>query len=380
MVMSYRLMRMLSIDRMIAAVAVLYLGISPVMTNSSMRLWSEFAAYPWIVLAVWWTIKSWQTIVQGAVDQKGIRRAAVYGIGAGGLFLLIMFVKAVAEPVLIVYLCPFYWQIFSNWRSKNYMKAKQVLVFCLVTLAVFEGTMIGYKTINYIHSGQYEYTSRWDWALWGYCKRRSEPLTLKRLQSAIAFVPGMGICNNVFGHEECDFWSTRYSDDITSQKKGELISKGVTGEELSTFFVKDSIRLLASSFAQQVGLIFIEAHKIFFWESAVAFVAYPDWLEGILHNEPFMNMLKIILAIMTWLGLMLAIVYVFRKRRILDIQQVKEKDILFFVSSFIVWYTAAYAVYFIVDRYVFPMIPLFLILIAFMLNKFVGFLREKIKR
>ena len=59
MVFSYRLMRMLAISRWIAALFVLYMGFSPTMTNSSMRLWSEFAAYPWVVLAVIWTIKSW---------------------------------------------------------------------------------------------------------------------------------------------------------------------------------------------------------------------------------------------------------------------------------------------------------------------------------
>jgi len=35
-------------SRALACLAVFYLGISPVMTNSSMRLWSEFATYPWV--------------------------------------------------------------------------------------------------------------------------------------------------------------------------------------------------------------------------------------------------------------------------------------------------------------------------------------------
>src|SRR5271170_2900413 len=48
LIFSYRLMMLLSIRPFIAALTIFYMGISPVMTNSSMRLWSEFAAYPWV--------------------------------------------------------------------------------------------------------------------------------------------------------------------------------------------------------------------------------------------------------------------------------------------------------------------------------------------
>ncbi len=379
MVFSYRLMKKLSVHQVIAAAVIFYLGVSPVMTNSSMRLWSEFAAYPWIVLAVWWTIRSWQSMNHWAEDRQGFWGAARKGAVLGGLFLLIMSVKASAEAILIVYLWPFYWQILISYRSKNYIQIKRLVIFLAAIFLVFEGGVGSYKLANYISNGHYQYTGRWDWALWGYVKRRSEPMTFRKVEAAVAFVPGMDVCSKNFTPEECNFWSTRYSDDLDADKSKELSNKKLAEGETTKFFVQDSIRLLTSSLFQQVGLMFIEAHKIFFWESQIAFVAYPNWLEAILYSNPLMYGLKTILALLCWGAVVITIFCLCQRKRWFN-QKGQEQAALLFVFNFIFWYTAAYSLYFIVDRYIFPIVSLLMILVAFAINQIWSTFGKKAKR
>jgi hypothetical protein len=371
MVISYRLMRMLGIHRLVAAAAVFYLGISPVMTNASLRLWSEFAVFPFVVLAVWWTVKSWQFLMRESSSKKEIGETVLRGAGLGIIFLLIMSVKAVAEPILMAYLWPFYWQIFVTGRANDYLKMKHLIIFCLAVFLIFEGVLAGYKLINYQHNGQYEYTTRWDWALWGYAKRRAEPLTLKSLGAAVAFVPGTDLCIKTFGNESCEFWSARYSDDLDVSKSAELTAEGLNEAEKSKRFVRDSLKEMAATPLQQAGLMLIEAHKIFFWESSLAFVAYPDWIENIFYLSPWMNRLKYALAGLGWLASLFAIYYLCRRKTSVGIKEPTRKDTLLFVVNFLFWYTAAYSLYFIVDRYSFPVISLLIVLIAFMVDKWV---------
>ena len=192
MVFSYRLMRMMAINQWMACLFVFYLGISPTMTTSSMRLWSEFAAYPWVVLAVLCTIKSWNFLDGAPDDRRENLKVAGHAVMVALMFLLVMSVKAIAEGVLLFYLWPFYWRVFSSWRSRNFVKARQAAIFCLVVFMVFEGVVCVYKTYNYHYNGSFAFTNRGDWALYGNTVRRMQPLTLKRLGAAVAFVPAGG--------------------------------------------------------------------------------------------------------------------------------------------------------------------------------------------
>jgi hypothetical protein len=167
MVFSYRLMRMLSISRWLACVFVFYLGISPTMSTSSMRLWSEFAAYPWVVLAVIWSIKSWEYLELPSGKGRGYSRTMGYAAMVALMFLGVMSVKAIAEGVLLLFLWPFYWRVFSSWRTGDLIKARQVIVFCLAVLFIFEGAACTWRACNYHYNGEFAFTNRGDWALYG---------------------------------------------------------------------------------------------------------------------------------------------------------------------------------------------------------------------
>ncbi|MDE2221762.1 MAG: hypothetical protein KGK03_01690 [Candidatus Omnitrophica bacterium] len=367
MVFSYQLMKLLSIRPWLAALTLLYMGLSPVMTNSSMRLWSEFAAYPWVVLAVLWTIKSWKALEdaapEGREDFKMVRHGALVALA----FLLIMSVKAVAEGVILCYLWPFYGRIFSYWRQKNFIKARQAALFVLTALMIFEGAVVAYKWANYHYNRQFTFTTRGDYAFYGNTARRMQPLTAKSLGAAVTFVAGGNLCPSLFGQEACDFWSARHSDDIIGQKQKELAQKKLTADEASRYYIKNSIQIILSNPLQALLLMVVEAHKMFFWESAIAFVAYPDWLEKIFYNPSFIALTKNVMAFLSWSAMLFGLIYLCRPRR--QEEDRGQREALLWVVNFLFWYMGMYSLFFILDRYSFPLISLYLVLVAFMVQK-----------
>lgn len=372
MVFSYRLMRMLSISRWLACLFVFYLGISPTLSTSCLRLWSEFAVYPWVVLAVIWTINSWRLLAKVSDDRGGDLKIAGHAVMVALMFLAVMSVKAITEGVLWAYLWPFYWRIFSYWRSRNFLKARQASVFCLTVLIIFEGAVCAYRACNYHYNGEFTFTNRGDWALYGNTARRMQPLTLKRLGAAVAFVPPMGICPPLFGDDDCNFWTARYSDDLIEQKRAELKARGISGDAAtSRYFIESSLKMILSNPPQAVLLMFIEAHEMFFWEPITSFEVYPDWLGKIFYSPMFINTMMSIVAFLSWTGCVFAFFYLCRCFWKTGLPHNEQDGALMWVFNFICWYMALYSLYFIVDRYSFPLASLYVVLIAFLTHQLI---------
>ncbi len=369
MVFSWRLMRMLEVSRWLACLFVLYLGLSPTMTTSSMRLWSEFAAYPWVVLAVIWTVKSWGFLQKASDGRKAYLKTAGYAVMVALMFLGVMSSKAIIEGVLILFLWPFYWRIFSFWQCGNFIKARQAAVFCLAVLAIFEGAACAYRACNYHYNGQFAFTNRGDWALYGNTARRMEPLTLRHLGAAVAFVPPMGVCPSLFGYDDCNFWTARYSDDLIAQKNAELSAQGITKDAASRYFIFNSLKMILSNPPQAALLMFIEAHEMFFWEPITSFEVYPDWLGKIFYSPAFVYTMMPIVAFLSWSGCVFAFFYLCRLLGTSGLPGQGGDAALLWVFNFIFWYMALYSLYFILDRYSYPLVSLYLVLIAFLVHK-----------
>src|SRR5208283_836957 len=189
----------------------------------------------------------------------------------------------------------------------------------------------------------------------------------------VAYVPGLSVCPAVFGTEDCDFWSDRHAEDVAQAKREAFKAQGRTEAELSQYYIYDSIRMVLANPLQAVMLWAVEAHKIFVWESSIGFVAYPDWLEGIFYAPGLMNTLKIVLALLSWGACVFAFCYLCFYRRAYWRQSHSQVWVLFWVLNFIFWFAAMYSVFFVIDRYAFPLVSLFLVLIAFMVHKWLRF-------
>ncbi len=365
LVLTRRLMGLLEINRFIAYAAVLYLGFSPTMSTSCLRLWSEFAAYPWVVLAVIWTIEAWAYLEQeNPAGFQGLRQAAGHGARVAAAFLGIMAVKAIAEGVLLFFLWPFYAGIFLHWRRKNRFKTKQFAVFCLSVVLVFEGVVCAYKAGNALLNGHFAFTNRGEWALYGNTARRMQPLTLGRLGAAAAYAVPLAPCAAWFGEPDCQYWSARHSDDIIDAKRAQLNAQGITGEAASHYYLGQSISMLLANPAQALLLMFIEAHKMFFWEPSLSFEVFPHWLEKIFYAPRFVEVLMTAAFLASWMGFWFALFLLCRRWR--RGWASGPSAAAGWVWHFVFWYMALYSLYFVIDRYAFPIVPLYVALAAFM--------------
>ena len=367
---SFRLMRMMRIGFLAACLGVFYMGLSPTLSTSSMRLWSEFAAYPWVILAVIWSIKSWEYLKEGPEEKLTNLKIIGHAVMVAAMFLMILSVKAIIEGVLLLFLWPFYWQVFSCWRQRNFVKARQWAVFCLAVVLVFEGAACAYRACNYHYNGQFAVTDRGDWALYGNTARRMQPMTFKRVEAAIVSVSPLENCWAILPVDDCNFWTARYSDDLIDKKRGELRSQGVKDRSASRYFIESSLKMILANPLQAIGLMAIEAHEMFFWEPISAFEVYPDWLEGILHSMVFFKTMMNVMAALTWMAFAASFVYLWRRRGDIELTN-KHRTGLFWVFNFIFWYMALYSLYFILDRYAFPIVALYVILIVFWIDKII---------
>ena len=373
MVFSYWLMCRLSVRPFIAAFVLLYIGISPVMTNSSMRIWSEFAIYPWVVLAVIWTIRSCKFLDNLPQDRLEYFSIIGHAMVLALIFLLIMFDKAVAEGILILYLWPFYGRVVSYLRSRDYIKSKQAAVFCLVVFLIFESVVGMYKWCNYHYNGNFAFTNRGVWLVYGSAVRRVQPLTLERLRSGLASVPGMGVCSSHYSPEDCNFWSGPYADGIWSQRLAELTHQGIKGNAAFNDFAFNTMKMVLAHPFQVLLLMAIEAQKMFFWESSLDFVTYPDWLDNILHTVGFSYSLRIIGAILSWVACVFAFcVLCFRCQRC-QFKDKGQQQALFWTVNFIFCYIWMFSWVHILDRFSFPLISLFMVLISFLIERCVAY-------
>ena len=370
MIFSYRLMSMLGVRPVIALLAICYMGISPVMIDSSMRLWSEFAAYPWVVLAVIWTIKSWK-LLDNILDERQVKMQIVGHAGMVALmFLLFLSVKAIAEGVLLLYLWPFYWKIFVQWRSKNFVKSKQTLIFCMAVLMIFEAGACAYRLGNYYYNHHFVITDdRGAASFYGSTAHHLEPLTIRGLEVAAAYVPGMGLCTSLFSQEECSQWSWEYTDHINAQKRNELSARGIKQESVSKEMIISAVTMILSNPLQAGLFMLIEAYNMFFWESSLAFVVYPDWVGENLHSATVLYNLRIVLALLSWLACIFSVYVLCFRHRQISLKENDQKQALFWVFNFVFWYMAIYSCFFIEDRYSFSLISLYLVLISFLIEK-----------
>ena len=129
--------------------------------------------------------------------------------------------------------------------------------------------------------------------------------------------------------------------------------------------------MILSNPPQALLLMFIEAHEMFFWEPSVSFMVYPDWLEKIFYAPVFNYTMMAIVTFLTWAGCVFAFLYLCLRYWKSGVACKGEDGALLWVFSFIFWYMALYSLYCILDRYAYPIVSLYIVLIAFMMHKII---------
>ncbi len=346
----YRFARLLGAGRGVAGAGALYAGISPALLNSVLWLWSEAAALPLGIWGVYFSIRAWKA----AMDFRGLGRVFFLSSLSAGCFVLLLFVKAAAGAIVMLYMGPFLLAgiFFLLFRGSGRSAALLMIVF--IILGSVHATSEWVKLANLRGNGNYALTSRVDYALYGNTVRRLEPLTPERISQAVLSVPRLGFCERVYG-SACVFWSFPTSDRISFDAIADCNARGLSAEQRRSFFMKNSFSLMKQHPVQQGLLSALEGAKMLFWENRVYFVRYPDWMVRLYSTNALVYTLCFGWAFLS----LAALCFAFTRR---------SAEFLL-AAVFILVFIAAYSLFFIDIRYALPIAPLFIALTAGMAGR-----------
>lgn len=353
MVLMLKILKKLQLSLRVTAAAILYLGLSPAVVNSALSLYSEILAYPLILGIVLLTGHTFQNLEKiSPIKMTG------WGILLGVIMVLTTLIKGAFEVVGPLFFLGLI--VFALFHDRK--RLVRMLIFTLTAFLTFYAAVFGYKSLNQHFNGTFTVTNRGAWALYGNTARRMQPLTMRHWLTALAYMPGEGFCNSVFGEEECRFWSYQPSDALGMTKLRELTQAGLPRTEIDRRMLRLSVGEIQKNPIQYGLLMAVEGGKIFFWESTkLGFVSYPPGLTRLFNNTIFKNGLRLLMAVISLIAFFHLLIAAFRFKA-------DDTGIPYFVLTLIVFFGAVHSFFFVLTRYMLPIVPLLLIAIAIFLN------------
>jgi len=353
--LTYKILRLLDIRNGICILVLSYLALSPALNNTAFSLFSEIAAYPFVLGILLASYYAW-----GAIIHNKKYYAFSYGMLLGILLALATLVKGVFECIAPVYLIILFSTIFLT-DKQTIAKKMMAFILCAVAAAsLFYVPITAYKWLNLHYNGNFTVTNRAPWMIYGNTARRMEPLGLKKIVEALAYAPGEGVCNSLFGQKECDFWSFQESDRLGIKKLNELNNQHLSPKKINTTLVGLSAQKALQNPFQYALLAAIEGLKMFFWESTkIGFINYPPWLSKIYGNRIFNNGLRLFTGLIS----LVAVLSLWFQAR------TPQKSPLGFLMGVLIFlYILFFSFVSVLTRYALPMAPLYLISIGIWLN------------
>jgi len=353
------ILRQLRIDRRICAAVIFYLGFSPALVNSALSLYSEIMVYPFVLGMVIAASLAWQNIFKDSPI-----RTMGWGAAIGTCALGAVMIKGIFELIAPLFVLPFVGLAYWSLRQKNTPRFKQALSAFLAFACIFFGGVLSYKAGNQHYNGHFVLTNRASWALYGNIARRSQPMDKDRLITAAAYVPGERFCRRLRTEDQCDFWSYLASDGYGFQLRDAFDHADVDKKVANKTMVLRSIGLFFEAPLKQLAFCLLEGVKMLFWESTrVGYVEYTPPLSGLFACTATNSLLKLATAFLT-LGAWVYFPFALLRRR----KESDQKTILLFCTGMILSYIGVFSLFHFLIRYAFAIVPLFLVLIAVMVQ------------
>jgi len=366
-VLLYQLLLLLKLNKTITAGALLYYGLSPGIISCGFDLYSEIITLPFILLSILLISKAWQCLLQEDV-KKSFLYAFLFSLSA----TVAVFSKAVLAILYLPLIFPFaIFLIYSLLKGKK-KKGQCALIFLVTFFIIFSGSLSGYKHLNKKYNGQYSYTNnRGVFMLYTIASKRTDRLTKELLGVAILSVPGEKVCRAFYG-KACNEWLLG-SIGLGVKKRGELLGKNISEEEIDREIISASMKLILSNPAQYSFFTFLEGLKMVFWESTkIGFVSYPDWMTKIHDNIIVKNALRLLIGLLTLFAMLYLAGYLLRIPREIYVRADstgERSQCLLFLFIFVILFAGLYALFSVLVRYSLPIAPLFIAAIAFVANE-----------
>ncbi len=368
-------LRKLKMTLPLIVLTLLYFGLSPAILNSSLSLFSEIATYPIILSIIVLSAHSWNSLLSLSQTQRNFGKFFQLAFGLGLLLVLITLIKGIFELITFIFIFPYFVLLIKATQQRERNLSLNLLCFLLVFFVTFLVPINFYKSLNKKYNGSFCLTDRGPWALYGNTTRRMQPLSPQGVLTALTYVPGEGLCAALFGQKSCDFWSYKQSDGYSFAKSAELRKGNLSNEQVDRIFIRISFQEILKNPLQYILLMGLESLKMFFWESTkIGFVVYPHWLSKIYHFTPFKNGLRLCLAILTVFSLIYTSRWVWSLRRCPshESQDRESHALLFWTLWLIIPFIGMHSFFYVLPRYIFPIVPLYLILISFSLQQIIS--------
>ncbi len=362
----YRTLLALNVRTGVTAAVLLYFGLSPAVNNTAFSLYSEIAAYPFMVGVVWANVHAFETIRRGK-KYDALTAGALLGLS----FVCMTFIKGMFEFIFLAFFAVY----LVLTIMALFQKQKALLINCLIALTAFtityEAPVLAYKTLNQQYNGQFALTNRGSWALYASCARRAEPLTKERFLTALAYVPGKGSCEQIYGVEKCYFWGIETLDAFGIGKREEMYRTTPPAEMDGKMMGLAKEKVLENP-PQFFLLMVLDGIKMFFWESTkIGFVSYPPWLARLYDLGVLKNLLRLAVSLLT-LGSFcyLGVSFLKQIRAIcsMGITPPPATVMRFFIFILILTFAGFYALFMTIPRFALPLAPIYMAMIAIMLD------------
>lgn len=355
-------LKRLNIPQSISYLVILYLGFSPGVVNSVFSLYSEIVSFPFVLAYVLLNAFIWEKFKSASLSE-----ILILGVLSGFFYFLATFTKGIFLFLMISTLAVYFFA--GIFQREFFIKT---FAYILATFALFQSFFIPYKWLNKKYNDNYVYTTRFEPLFYANVVKRTVPMTKRIVWAHLAFIPGEGVCRKYFTQEECDYCGLQEEDRISGLVLPKFLD-GLTkdeGRKKTMAMALDSIRQKPFHY---VFFSVIESLRMFFWESTrIGFVKYPEWLGNIYSFKLFKDGLRFTVSVITlWAFGCFCVHAAANLKTTFSFNAQKGNGLA--LNFFILWGTVVfvlgYSVVTVLTRYALPLVPLYLIMIAFVLNK-----------
>jgi len=363
----FKVFERLKVPQLISLASVLYFALSPSVMNSSLRLYSEILTYPVVLSIILCSSQLWDNI------QTRSPKIYTKSIFLGLLWTTLTLVKGINEIVALLFFMFLMIAILCLNKSDVFHNRKKNIIALILVLASFYIPTTMYKLINLKYNNHFTITDRGPWALYGNTAKRMKPLNGNKLLAGVYYSVGEEFCLRMLNKDACLFWHYSTSDKYGFEKKNELSDLNYTEQDLNSTLVQLAIDKAKQNPGQYLLMGFIESLKFLFWEfKSMAYVVYSDWLS----NLYALSTLKIIINILTALLTLISLLYLFydclkKSTKHSGKNLGLEMKTLLCILIFIFMSIGTHSIFFVLPRYTFPLIPLYLIIIPWTIQNLI---------
>lgn len=359
----FYLLTQLRISKGIKFLVVGYFGISPAMVNAAFSLYSEIVALPFVLLLLMGGVMAWGC---GEASKRTVGKAIILtSIG----FVGACFVKGIFQYIFVIFMLPFFGRLCVRWGQRATRAWRQCLVYIISVTLILGSFLLGYRLINKVFNNNFDFTNRYDVLLYGNASKRTVSMDSSQFWAHVAAIPGEGFCRKFFTEEQCRYCGFQQADKVRGKELPALVG-GVTPDEQHQKTLWLAFEAMKRRPAQYLFLTFLECFKMGFWESThIGFVDYPPLLTRLFNNKIFSHGIRLGISLMTQLSLLWLWGQMLFGWKLHRKNMNSRFAIILFLFFIINSFTAFYALFSILTRFAFPIVPLYFLTVALFLDQ-----------